>query len=117
MYFEKELEIHKKIFPKANPEDQLMHLSEELTERKNAFNPLEFLEEWADCLFVAISLQRFEHTSELARIILEYLFFSQPESMQNTLREYLAKAIKKVKRRKYYYRNGHYEREKNVKKI
>lgn len=32
MYFEKELEIHKKIFPQATPQDQLLHLCEELNE-------------------------------------------------------------------------------------
>lgn len=112
MYFEKELNIHKKIFPLAVPEDQLMHLCEELKEMDEAED--DFLNEWADALFVAISLQRFEHTKYLAEIMLDVLYFNYSVETQEILNEHLAQAIKKVKSRKYYFINNHYERAKNV---
>lgn len=113
MYFEKELEIHKEIFPQATPQDQLWHLCEELNEIQQAKDDT-YWSEWADALFVAISLQRFEHTKSLADIMLKYLYFSYSEQAQSVLDNHLAKAIEKVKSRKYYFINGHYEREKNV---
>jgi hypothetical protein len=112
MLFKKEVNIHKKIFPLATPEDQLMHLCEELKEMDEADD--NFLDEWADALFVAISLQRFEHTKYLAEIMLNVLYFNYSIETQLVLDEHLAKAIKKVKSRKYYFINNHYEREKNV---
>ena len=115
MHFEKELEIHKQIFPQANPQDQLWHLCEELNEmeeeQKNSEN---YLSEHADALFVAISLQRFEHTEQLANLIIYNLYEQYPLCIQRQLDEYLNKAIEKVKSRTYYFINGHYEREKNV---
>ena len=112
MHFEKELEIHKQIFPHATPQDQLWHLCEELNEMDEAEE--DFLKEWADALFVAISLQRFKHTKYLAKIMLDVLYFNYSTETQEILNEHLAQAIKKVKSRKYYFINNHYERDKNV---
>jgi hypothetical protein len=117
MYFEKELEIHKEIFPQATPQDQLWHLCEELNEIDSAFNEQDFdnmQKEWADALFVAISLQRFAYTRHLANIMIYNLYEQYPRAIQIKIDGYLEKAIKKVKSRKYYFINGHYEREKNV---
>ena len=112
MFFEKELEIHKKIFPLATPEDQLWHLCEELNEMNESED--NFMDEWADALFVAISLQRFEHTKLLAELIIDDLYFSYSTDTQDIIYSHLKKAIRKVKSRKYYFINGHYERNKNV---
>ena len=115
MYFEKELEIHKQIFPFANQQDQLLHLCEELNEMEaEDKNSEKYLSEWADSLFVAISLQRFEHTRQLANLMIYDLYEQYPLCIQRKLDEYLNKAIEKVKSRTYYLINGHYEREKNV---
>lgn len=110
MYFEKELEIHKQIFPLAVPQDQLMHLCEELNEMETAGD--NYLDEWADALFVAISLQRFEHTEYLARLMLNLLYFNFSLETQKVLDERLAQAIEKVKSRTYYFVNNHYVRTK-----
>lgn len=112
MYFEKEVKIHEKIFPQATPEDQLMHLCEELNEMAEADD--NFLDEWGDSLFVAISLQRFEHTIRLAELAIGELYLNYSSDTQELLYKHLKKAIKKVKSRKYYFINGKYEREKNV---
>lgn len=113
MYFENYLEEHKKIFPLATPQDQLWHLCEELNEMEEAEEE-DFLKEWADSLFVAISLQRFKHTQQLAEIMINILYFDYSLDTQKIIDEYLKKALKKVKSRKYYFVNGKYEREKNV---
>jgi hypothetical protein len=113
MYFEKELEIHKEIFPLATPQDQLWHLCEELNEMQQAKDDT-YWEEWGDALFVAISLQRFEHTKPLAELMLNILYFSYSKQAQSVLDDHLAKVIEKVKSRKYYFVNEKYEREKNV---
>lgn len=110
MYFEKELEIHKQIFPLAVPQDQLLHLCEELNEMETATD--NYLDEWADALFVAISLQRFEHTEHLARLMLNLLYFNFSLETQKVLDERLAQAIEKVKSRTYYFVNNHYVRTK-----
>lgn len=112
MFFEKELETHKKIFPLATPEDQLMHLCEELNEMNESEDG--FMDEWADALFVAISLQRFEHTKLLAELVIDTLYFSYSTDTQDRIYEHLKKAVKKVKSRKYYFINGRYERNKDV---
>ena len=113
--FEKELEIHKEIFPQATPQDQLWHLCEELNEmQEDCNNACNCMSEWADALFVSISLQRFPHTKQLADIMIYNLYEQYPLVIQRQIDEYLAKAIDKVKSRKYYFVNGHYEREKNV---
>lgn len=117
MYFEKELEIHKEIFPLATPQDQLWHLCEELNEIDLAYDEQDFdniQKEWADALFVAISLQRFTYTRNLANIMIYNLYEQYPRVIQTKIDGYLAQAIEKVKSRKYYFVNGHYEREKNV---
>lgn len=115
--FEKELEIHKEIFPLATPQDQLWHLCEELNEIAESRDN----EDWdnakletVDALFVAISLQRFEHTKQLADIMIYILYEQYPRALQTEIDGYLEKVIEKVKSRKYYFINGHYEREKNV---
>lgn len=115
--FEKELEIHKEIFPQATPQDQLWHLCEELNEIAESY----YNKDWdnvereiADALFVAISLQRFVHTKQLANIMIYNLYERYPRAIQTKTDGYLAQAIEKVKSRKYYFINGHYEREKNV---
>lgn len=115
--FEKELEIHKEIFPQATPQDQLWHLCEELNEMDIALSQLkneEYMSEHADALFVSISLQRFEHTKELGKLMINCLYEQFPLVIQREIDEQLDKAIEKVKSRKYYFINGHYEREKNV---
>jgi hypothetical protein len=112
MYFEKELEIHKKIFPHATPQDQLWHLCEEINEMRETEDDLSG--EWADALFVAISLQRFKHTQFLAELVIKDLYFNYSGETQNMIYDNLLKVIKKVKSRKYYFINGHYERDKNV---
>lgn len=117
MYFDKELEIHKEIFPLATPQDQLWHLCEELNEIEEARYNADWdnaQKEIADALFVAISLQRFTHTRQLADIMIYNLYMQYPRDMQIKIECYLAQAIEKVKSRKYYFINGHYEREKNV---
>ena len=110
MYFDKELEIHKEIFPLATPEDQLWHLCEEL----NEMNADENMNEWADSLFVAISLQRFTHTKCLSDMLIYTLYHQYPRAVQKMIDGYLEQAIKKVQSRKYYFVNGRYERDKNV---
>lgn len=112
MYFIKELEIHKQIFPQATPEDQLLHLCEELNEMKLAKETK--LDEWGDALFVAISLQRFEHTKQLANMMFNDLYFNHNEIRQQVIYKHLQKAVDKVKSRKYFFVNGRYERNKNV---
>lgn len=117
MHFEKELEIHKQIFPLATPQDQLWHLCEELNEMDKAlaqYNNEEYMSEHADALFVSISLQRFEHTKELGKLMINCLYEQFPLVIQNKIDKQLAQAIEKVKSKKYYFINGHYEREKNV---
>ena len=114
MYFINELETHKQIFPLATPQDQLMHLCEELNERQVAKKT--YFDEWADALFVTISLQRFNETKILAEIMLDKLYYNQSITTQKALDNHLAKAIEKVKSRKYYFINGRYEREKNEEK-
>lgn len=117
MFFEKELEIHKEIFPLATPQDQLWHLCEELNEIDLACDEQDFdnmQKEWADALFVAISLQRFKHTKELADIMIYNFYRQYPRAIQTEIEKNLEKAIEKVKSRKYYFVNGHYERDRNV---
>ena len=117
MFFEKELEIHKEIFPLANPQDQLWHLCEELNEVTECCNNKDYDNvklEIADVLFIAISLQRFEHTKELSDIMIYNFYRQYPRAIQNEIEKNLEKVIEKVKSRKYYFINGHYEREKNV---
>jgi hypothetical protein len=89
----------------------------ELNEMDVAFSQLEndnYMSEHADALFVSISLQRFEHTKELAKLLINCLYEQYPLVIQRKIDEQLNKAIEKVKSRKYYFVNGHYEREKNV---
>ena len=113
MYFEKELELHKEIFSQATPEDQLWHLCEELNEMEaEDKNSEKFLSELADSLFVAISLQRFEHTKQLANMIIYDLYIQYPLCIQKQIDKYLSKAIEKVKSRTYYFVNNHYVRTK-----
>lgn len=115
MYFEKELEIHKQIFPQANPQDQLWHLCEELNEMDSAltqYNNEEYMSEHADALFVAISLQRFYHTRELAKLMINCLYEQFPLVIQRKIDEHLSKVIEKVKSRTYYFIDNHYVRTK-----
>ena len=117
MFFEKELEIHKEIFSQATPQDQLWHLCEELNEIIESYYNKDWdnvKRETADALFVAISLQRFAHTKQLADIMIYNLYEQHPRVVQTEIDGYLEKAIEKVKSRKYYFVNGHYERDKNV---
>lgn len=112
MYFDEYIKLHKKIFPLATAESQLKKFCEEYNEFGEAEENTNFTEEWGDSLFVAISLQRFKETENLAELLIDNLYFKYGSQTQVKIHKYLDKAVKKVQSREYKFINGKYVREK-----
>ena len=112
MYFEEYVKIHEKIFPQATSESQLKKFCEEYREFGEAEEHNNFMEEWGDSLFVAISLQRFKESQNLAELLIDNLYHRYSEIEQKKIKKYLDKAVQKVQSRTYTFVNGEYVREK-----
>lgn len=117
MNFQTGLEIHKKLFPRATPYSQLVQLDEELQELENARNPENKKEEIGDVINVAVSLLRFESTKNIAKYILQNIYFNCDVEEQKRRMKYYEKSIEKCKQRisdeRYHFINGLYKRDKN----
>lgn len=112
MYFEEYVKIHENIFPQATSESQLKKFCEEYREFGEAEEHNNFMEEWGDSLFVAVSLQRFKESENLAELLIDNLYHRYSEIEQKKIKKYLDKAVKKVQSRTYTFVNGEYVREK-----
>lgn len=117
MDFQKGLEIHKKLFPRATPHSQLVQLDEELKELSNAFTTENVKEEIGDVINVAVSLLRFKETENIGNYVLKNIYFNQRIKEQKRRMMYYKKALEKCKKRisdkRYSFVNGVYKRDKN----
>ena len=108
-------EEHKLMFPKATPRSQLIKLNEEWNEYQKSTSIEEAYQEYADFLFVCISLRRFPETQIIADALLDKYYFSYPIEEQKILMKYLQNVVDKCRirmaRKQYYFKNGLYDRE------
>ena len=106
---------HERLFRRATPRSQILKLNEEYNEYLKAGSIEEAYQEYADFLFVCISLLRFENTRIIADALLDKYYFSYSVEEQKILMKYLQKIVDKCRIRKakkqYYFKNGIYDRE------
>lgn len=110
--FDKYIAFHKEKFPLATPKIQLAKFEEEYNEMCQEKDPVRYMEEWGDCMLVAISLLRWQDMDSEAFALLHSLYFKHDKVTQKKVIKYLNKACKKVKQREYYFEDGEYRRDK-----
>lgn len=103
------IRFHRKKFPKANADSQILHLLQEVREFEKAESD-HVLEELADIYIVANSLKRWKRTKALAKEALNYYFYDFGEEYQADILKAVADKIKIVDKREYFWNGVDYDR-------
>lgn len=103
------LEWHRKKFPKATPNSQILHLEQEIKEFQEA-DELHILEELADVYIVAVSLQRWNETKELSNATLDFYFKNLNVRWRNKVLKAVDEKINVINSREYFWNGRDYDR-------
>ena len=103
------IKFHRKKFPRATADSQILHLLQEVREFEKAESG-HVLEELADIYIVANSLKRWKRTQSLAKEILDYYFYDFGEEYQADILKTVADKIKIVDNRDYFWSGVDYDR-------
>lgn len=103
------VKFHRKKFPKATPNSQIMHLMQEVREFEKAESS-HILEELADIYIVANSLKRWKRTCPLAKEALDYYFYDFGEEYQAEILKAVEEKLKIVDNREYFWNGLDYDR-------
>lgn len=100
---------HRKKFPRATADSQILHLLQEVREFEKADNT-HVLEELADIYIVANSLKRWKRTEALAKEALDYYFYDFTEEYRDEILKAVDDKIKIVNNREYFWNGLDYDR-------
>jgi len=100
---------HRKKFPKATADSQILHLLQEVKEFEKAESD-HMLEELADIYIVANSLKRWKRTQSLAKEALDYYFYDFDKEYRAEILKAVSEKIKIVDNRDYFWNGVDYDR-------
>lgn len=100
---------HRRKFPHATTDSQILHLIQEVREFEKADTD-HVLEELADIYIVANSLKRWKRTEALAKEALNYYFYDFTDEYQSKIVEASNEKIKIVDKREYFWNGVDYDR-------
>ena len=103
------IRFHRKKFPKATSESQILHLMQEVREFEKADTD-HVLEELADIYIVANSLKRWKRTGPLAKEALNYYFYDFSEEYRTEILKAVNEKLKIVNNREYFWNGLDYDR-------
>lgn len=103
------IKFHRKKFPKATADSQILHLLQEVREFEKAESD-HVLEELADIYIVANSLKRWKRTEVLAKEALDYYFYDFSYEYRDDILKTVEDKIKIVNNREYFWNGVDYDR-------
>lgn len=103
------IRFHRKKFPRATADSQILHLLQEVREFEKAESN-HVLEELADIYIVANSLKRWKRTQPLAKEALDYYFYDFSYEYRDEILKAVADKIKIVDNREYFWNGVDYDR-------